>query len=136
MVYSKIRGIRNNNPGNIRRTSDRWKGLSASQTDPAFFQFDSPVYGIRAMAKLLRNYCAKYGLCTVREIITRWAPPNENDTESYIRSVSLSMGVGESDTLDLADDAVLQSLVKAIIKHENGLNPYSAATIAQGVALA
>jgi len=135
-VYSKTRGIRNNNPGNIRRTSDRWKGLRPVQTDPEFFQFSSPVYGIRAVARLVRNYCRKYGLCTIREIITRYAPASENDTESYIRSVSESMGVDPDVPLNLAYDEETANLVSAIIRHENGIVPYSAETIREGVALA
>jgi hypothetical protein len=125
-VYQKIRGIRNNNPGNIRRTSDKWRGLAPLQTDPEYFVFDAPVWGIRAMAKLLLNYQRNYGLTTIREIISRWAPDNENDTESYIRSVSLSMGIADDQPLMLgASKAEHAALVKAIIKHENGINPYS-----------
>ena len=55
-VYDMSRGLRNNNPGNIRKTGDKWQGLSTTQTDDSFFQFTDAKYGIRAMAKLLKNY--------------------------------------------------------------------------------
>lgn len=67
------RGIRNNNPGNIRWGSD-WKGLKkdGKQQDPSFCIFKTPEYGIRALAKLLRNYKQLYGLNTPRKIISRY----------------------------------------------------------------
>lgn len=81
------RGIRNNNPGNIRWGSD-WKGLKkdGKQQDPSFCVFETPEYGIRALAKLLQNYQLLYGLNTPRKIINRYAPPTENETVSYIDS--------------------------------------------------
>ena len=80
------RGIRNNNPLNIRRTAkDQWKGLRAHQTDSAFCQFERLEYGWRAAFYLLtRTYYHKYRLFTIRGIISRWAPPNENLTATYI----------------------------------------------------
>ena len=74
------RGIRNNNPGNIRWGSD-WKGLKkdGKQQDPSFCIFETPEYGIRALAKLLRNYQRLYGLNTPYRIISRYAPPTENE---------------------------------------------------------
>ena len=83
------RGIRNNNPLNIRRTAkDQWKGLRAQQTDASFCQFESLDYGWRAAFYLLtRTYYHKYRLFTIRAIISRWAPPNENLTSTYIQNV-------------------------------------------------
>lgn len=134
-VYDSTRGLRNNNPGNIRRTSDQWQGLSPSQSDPAFFQFTEAKWGIRAMAKLLKNYQTRYGLGTVQDIINRWAPPVENDTGSYVRHVANVVGVSPTDPISLNDNEVLTKLVEGVIKHENGIQPYSAATIAEGIAL-
>ncbi|AUR98313.1 hypothetical protein NVP1249A_19 [Vibrio phage 1.249.A._10N.261.55.B9] len=134
-VYDETRGLRNNNPGNIRRTSDKWQGLSQEQTDPAFFQFTEAKYGIRAMAKLLKNYQTRYGLKTVEEIINRWAPPIENNTGSYVRHVSNVVGVGPTDPIDLNNTEILTKLVEGVIKHENGINPYSKSTVANGIAL-
>ena len=115
-----IRGMRNNNPGNIRKTGDAWRGLSVSQTDSAFFQFESMHYGIRALAVLVRNYTRKYRLDTVRGIISRWAPANENDTGAYVRSVSAFVGVGPDDYVNTEDPTTLALITRAIIRHENG----------------
>lgn len=119
------RGIRNNNPGNIR-WGDEWKGLvpEAQRTDKAFCQFKAPEFGIRAMIIILRNYQSKYGLKTITGIIKRWAPPNENDTQAYIRSVAQATGTDSDKPIDLTDSRKLFPLLQAIIKHENGTQPY------------
>ena len=72
---NKQRGLRNCNPLNIRRTADLWQGLAERQPDPEFFTFRSMPWGYRAAFIVLRTYCHKYGLRTVRDIIARWAPP-------------------------------------------------------------
>lgn len=81
------RGIRNNNPANIRRGCN-WKGLAEKQTDKEFCQFVRISWGVRALLVTLRTYVVKHHLHTVREIITRWAPPSDgNNTEKYIEFV-------------------------------------------------
>lgn len=119
------RGIRNNNPGNIR-WGDEWKGLvpEGQRTDKSFCQFKAPEFGIRAMIIILRNYQSKYGLKTITGIIKRWAPPNENDTQAYIRSVAQATGTEADKPIDLTDSRKLFPLLQAIIKHENGTQPY------------
>lgn len=83
------RGIRNNNPLNIRLTKSLWFGLSPVQTDRAFCQFTSMVYGWRAAFMLLRSYYHRLKLHTIRDIISRWAPPADNNaTDDYIARVS------------------------------------------------
>jgi len=131
-VYTMTRGLRNNNPGNLRKSNDAWQGLSPTQTDDDFFQFVNPTWGIRALGKVLQTYMTRYGLHTVASIVTRWAPPNENDTLAYIDSVASLMGVDANQSLS---DEDLPALTKAIIKHENGINPYSDAVIDGGLAL-
>ena len=89
------RGLRNNNPLNIRRSADKWQGLKAQQEDREFFQFSEMKWGWRAAFRLLcHTYYGKYKLRTIRAIITRWAPPKENDTQYYIRSVAERTGIG------------------------------------------
>ena len=132
-VYKMTRGIRNNNPGNIRRGPSQWVGMSQTQTDPDFVQFTDAKFGIRAIAKLLKNYQAQ-GLLTIRELINKWAPPNENLTESYVDPVAREVGVNPDSQILVTDHLV--PLVTTIIKHENGVNPYSAETIAEGISLA
>jgi len=130
-MYDKTRGLRNNNPGNIRH-GDNWQGMAKVQNDASFITFVSPVYGIRAIAKIIGNYKAKYGLDTIAGIINRWAPPSENDTQAYIDDVSQSVGIGPDMPLQHSD---MTALVSAIIKHENGVQPYSLATLSTGIAM-
>ncbi|WP_074021885.1 structural protein, partial [Xenorhabdus thuongxuanensis] len=113
------RGIRNHNPGNIRH-GDQWQGLCSRQTDQSFCQFIAPEYGIRAMLKILRNYVKLYGDNTIRQFISRWAPPNENDTESYITYVSQTVGVSSHAVIDVNDKSIMTALTKAMIQMENG----------------
>src|SRR5574344_2861845 len=81
------RGIRNNNPANIRRGCN-WKGLLRQQKDREFCQFVTMTWGVRALLITLRTYVVKHHLHTVRKIITRWAPPSDgNNTEAYIKFV-------------------------------------------------
>ena len=89
------RGIRNNNPLNIRKSKDNWQGLRTLQEDREFCQFSSMAYGWRAAFVILcKTYYGKYKLKTIRALITRWAPPKENNTEAYIRRVTDRIGIG------------------------------------------
>ena len=97
------RGIRNFNLGNIRHSSSRWLGMSPNQTDTQFVQFLSFDYGIRALIILLRNYYVKYNCNTIRKIISRYAPENENSTNKYIDYVSKVVGVSSDSPLDSLD---------------------------------
>lgn len=123
----KPRGIRNNNPLNIRVSNDNWRG--AIGDDGAFVQFESSIFGIRAGARILKNYRDKYALFSVREIVSRWAPPNENDTISYVESVARKIGIGQNEPLKEFD---YPDLIKAMIYHENGEQPYTNDEIQQG----
>ena len=92
------RGLRNNNPLNIRHSKDKWQGAATTQTDPSFVQFTSMAYGYRAAWKTLDTYCLRFRQqqksYNVRNIISRWAPPSENDTEAYISAVVCLSGLG------------------------------------------
>lgn len=131
------RGIRNNNPGNIRRGNE-WQGQipDAQRTDSAFCQFVTPEYGIRAMCIILRNYQQKHGLNTVSGIIRRWAPPGENDTQAYIDNVARATGVTPDQPVDTGDPYFMTKLLQAIIRHENGIQPYGADVFARALDLA
>ncbi len=131
------RGLRNFNPGNIDRTAERWQGMSADQSsDKRFVVFTAPVWGLRALAKVLLSYQRKYGLRTPAAIIGRWAPPVENDTGAYARQVAKALGVGVDDQIDLTKAATLERILPAIVQHENGQQPYPATLIAEAVRLA
>lgn len=127
------RGVRNNNPLNIRKGND-WNGETLISQDKEFETFKNPTFGFRAGAKLIRNYYHNYGLTTVREILNRFAPPSENNTEAYIAKVSKALGVSDSTALDLED--VLPELLHAIAHHENGGNYYNLLMIKTGIQLA
>lgn len=121
------RGIRNNNPGNIDyHPANHWKGQLAHNKaiESRFCRFSAPEYGIRAIIALLRNYQRKYGLNTVAGLISRWAPSNENNTNAYVSGVSKALGVAPGDAVSLSDTDTAIRLAKAIIRHENGSQPY------------
>ncbi|QHI99375.1 structural protein P5 [Xylophilus rhododendri] len=139
------RGIRNNNPGNIDRNGTAWQGMAVDQSsDPRFIVFQAPKWGIRALCKVLLSYSLKAGtpgvgaasIDTVYEVIHRWAPPVENDTEAYVAQVAKALGVAPKQALVMRDPAVLAGFAAAIIAHENGQQPYSTEQIREGVSLA
>lgn len=128
-------GLRNNNPCNIRDIPGiTWQGQVGVAR--GFCVYDSAQMGIRAAAKLLLTYERKYGLTTVEGIIGRWAPPAENDTQSYINAVSRALGVAPAFVIDLHNAERMTTLCRAIIHHENGYCPYSDEEIKMGVQLA
>ncbi|EAP9510433.1 TPA: structural protein [Salmonella enterica] len=131
------RGIRNNNPGNIR-WGDDWKGLipKSQRTDKDFCQFITPEYGIRAMIVILRNYQRKHGLNTITGIINRWAPTNENNTQAYIDSVAKSTDTSPDQFVHTDDSRFMMKLLQAIIRHENGVQPYGFDVFVRAVELA
>lgn len=136
MKYAKLRGLRNNNPGNLKH-GEQWQGMAPQQTDSTFITFISPEYGIRAMAKVLKNYQSRYGLDTIEEIVSRWAPPAENNTVAYIDNVYKQTGVPRTNPPQIISVAdLLPRLIPAMIKQENGVQPYDASTINRGIELA
>ena len=142
----KPRGIRNNNPLNIRHSADQWQGVRQEQTDKSFVQFKSMAYGYRAAWKTLQSYynrfCQQSKPFTVRNIIHRWAPPNENDTQAYIRTVVQLSGIGEDENLlppkNVESFHRLSMLLEAMTVMENGIraNNVDAEAIFQGYKLA
>ena len=96
------RGYRKNNPLNIRNSNEKWAGEIRPSQDPAFKQFKSMGYGFRAALKLIRNYIGK-GHNTIEKIISRWAPANENNTDSYIAHVSQRTGIPATEIINRDD---------------------------------
>ena len=111
------RGLRNNNPLNI--TGSNWSGQTGS--DGAFAQFDTPEAGRAAADQNLQAYYSKHGINTVSGVVSRWAPPHENDTASYIKLVSGKLGVAPDAPLDLTDPAIRSQLLDAMQGHETGV---------------
>lgn len=137
MQTKQPRGIRNNNPGNIdHNQANKWRGeLPVNKAIEArFCRFDTPQNGIRALAKLLSNYQRLHNLNSVQAIISRWAPSNENNTQGYINGVAKALGVAPDQAINLDNKTTLTNLVKAIIHHENGQQPYSDELIARAIA--
>lgn len=120
-TLKKSRGQRNLNPGNIRRSKVRYKGEKAESTDPEFRQFESIEWGYRAMFVLLHTYSVRYGCDTLSKMISRYAPPSENDTAAYIRRVALRTGIDPDRPIDTADASVMPKIVAAMSEVENGV---------------
>jgi hypothetical protein len=117
-IKSTVRGIRNNNPGNLRKTSIKWAGEVTPGTDPDFEQFESMPYGIRAMLIDIINK-HKNGLDTIQELINVWAPPIENDTTAYINNVSARSGIPKNVVFS-PTKANFLAIAKAMAYSENG----------------
>lgn len=113
------RGIRNNNPLNIR-VGNKWVGEVKSPTDPSFEQFSCMPYGLRAAFIILRRYIDVYKLNTISKIVSRWAPSSENNTLAYIRRVSLSMNYDADAPISFNDKPRMIALVKAMCTVECG----------------
>jgi hypothetical protein len=122
------RGIRNNNPGNLNYVGQA--GATREEgPNGRFAVFKTAKDGLEALANQLRLYGDR-GLDTVREVVTTYAPSSENDTKAYIDQLAQFMGIDPDEKFDVrADPAALAMLMKGIIKHENGYNPYGSEQI-------
>ena len=119
------RGIRNNNPLNLRYIADparAWNGQVGN--DAGYGIYSTPALGVRAASKQLQEDFAN-GDQTLGQLITTWAPPSENDTAAYISDVATRTGIDPNATLDLY--ANLPAILSAMTWHENGVNPYTSA---------
>ena len=115
------RGIRNDNPLNIRHGKSQWVGMREKQTDKAFVQFTERKYGYRAAFVLMRGYITK-GKDTIGKIIAKWAPSSDgNNTQSYINYVSRSTGIDASHVLRWEDKEELVEIVRSMAHMECGI---------------
>lgn len=113
------RGLRNNNPLNIR-IGNTWLGEREHPTDGEFEEFVSLACGLRAAFIILRRYIRRYNLNTVRLIVERWAPRNENETEKYIQFVCKDTGLMPDATIQYANEKTMCKLVGAMAFVECG----------------
>ncbi|MCA1809394.1 MAG: structural protein [Lentisphaerae bacterium] len=128
MTDDQPRGIRNNNPGNIEdQPGNDWQGRTGH--DGRYVIFSAPVWGIRAMARILDTYRAR-GVDTLAQILATWAPEHENPTSSYVAYVEGATGIDRGHVITRAD---YPAVIEAIIYFENGAQPYSRATITEGI---
>ena len=121
MANRLSRGYRNCNPGNIRISKTIYKGEIVPSQDTAFKQFTSMAYGYRAMFVLIHYYYRSLGLKTVRQIISRYAPPSENHTESYIHHVADAILRGPDSEIDITSQDEMVLMIAAMSKVENGV---------------
>ena len=117
-------GERNNNPLNIRKVpGTHWKGeilpsIQGGDGGGSFVRFETMEWGIRAALKLLRTYRDKYAATSIKEIITRWAPPTENKTDDYITAVCRLTSFGGNERLT---EKEWPALIKAMAVVESRL---------------
>ncbi len=96
-----------NNPGNIRSL----KG--------GFNYYASMEDGVRGLSEWISRNGAR-GYDTVGKIVNRYAPPNENDTDKYIKVVTGDTGFDRNEKLDYNNPDILEKLIRAMIRVETG----------------
>lgn len=119
MAKKTSRGLRNNNPGNIRLSSTRYQG-EVDSSDSAFKQFKTMAHGYRAMFVLLYTYQKKHKLHTIEAMISRYAPAVENHTQAYIEAVSEWSGVPATSHITATNGDIMVPVVAAMSRVENG----------------
>jgi len=125
------RGLRINNPLNIRKSGISWRGMSIEQPDTDFVAFKTPELGIRAACRILANYQMS-GIKTIKAMIYRWAPPSDNNpTDIYAETVAKACGCHTEDTIDIVK--LLHLIVPAMIRVEQGQQPFSDVVIKTGI---
>lgn len=121
VATNMTRGLRNKNPLNIRKNNTKWQGLAEEQNDKSFFVFVAPEWGYRAAIRTLQNYQRMYGLTTIRDWISRWAPPRENDTENYIAFVCKRVEMPADAKPNITNKVIMCKIIEAMSYMENGV---------------
>lgn len=134
MTNVQTRGIRNNNPLNIR-VGNKWKHEKPSTDETQFEVFEEMKWGVRAGFMVLFRYITFYKCNTLRKIISRWAPPSENHTDSYLWAVGSKTYIEYDDKIDYKDKSKMCSIVYWMVYVENGVN-IDIRTIEEGYDLA
>lgn len=115
------RGLRNNNPLNIRINTDKFVGEVQPSQDKAFKQFDTMAHGYRAAFRVIRTYINNYKCDTIRKIISRWAPATENNTLAYVMTVSSRSGISPDALISASNREEMIRIVAAMSYVENGV---------------
>jgi len=107
-----------NNPGNLRVSNIKWND-SIDNKKRGFVKFKTPLAGARASAKNMNTYIERHNLTTISEIIARWAPNSENDTQKYIQDVVSWTGIPSNESIkgDLTKQA---QVLHSIFRKETG----------------
>ncbi|WP_416308529.1 hypothetical protein [Neptunicella sp. SCSIO 80796] len=125
--------VRNNNPLNIRfNAANNWDGQVGENA--GFAVFANPVYGFRAAYKLVKKYIGDYGLGSISEIITRWAPvEDDNHTEAYIDYIAEKLN---KFTWTPVSESEIPSLLYWMAEYEGANGAFSFDQVNNGIALA
>jgi hypothetical protein len=116
MTEKSVRGLLNNNPLNIRISKTKpWKGEVRPSRDASFAEFRSMEWGYRAAFKLLDNYQRLHSCRTLSDFISRWAPPSENDSQAYVRTVCSISHLASNEVLPQPSKACLTGGVDKLI---------------------
>lgn len=148
MAKEQTLGVRLNNPGNLEWGAP-WEGLvprensryykTGTAPQQRFCEFKDAASGIRAIMRTLITYADKRkaadgsAIDTVREVVSRWAPPTENNTNAYAAHVAKLMGVHPDEPINVKDYQTAYGLVTGIIAHENAGYAYPAAVVEEGL---
>ena len=129
------RGIRNNNPLNLGYVPGQAGLVSDAPSDGRFGRYRTMEEGVAQAERQLQRYQTRDHLDTVRKMISKWAPPGENDTDSYVQAVSRAMGVDPDAPVSLNNQATAAAMISAMARRETGrsLDP---AVVNRGVGLA
>lgn len=122
-----IESLERFNPTNIRYSKEnKWQG-SFGDDGTGFESFEDMASAFRATGIILQNYNSNHfnHEMTLRQMINRWAPPSENDTESYIKFMEQTTGFNDTDIIDTGDYEVLVKVIKAMTKLEIGATAFS-----------
>jgi hypothetical protein len=114
------RGIRNNNPANIKKNNIKWDGLSDVQDDNTFYKFDDMIYGIRAFFIIIFNDRKLYNIRSIKQIINRFAPESENPTNEYVNFIANKLDIDKDDELCVTDEEMLIKFAQSLFEFENG----------------
>ncbi len=117
------RGLRNNNPGNIRSNKSLFRGEVFPSSDPEFKEFETLAWGYRAMFLIIYNYNQLYSINTLENIIKRWAPEVENDTDMYIDVVAKRLNCSRHNYIHSLNPDTMIPMVRSMSKIENGVEP-------------
>lgn len=132
-VRNTSRAERNNNPGNLEFRGQR--GATPEDGSGRFAKFGSAEEGVAALARQLQLYGSR-GINTIEKIISKYAPPSENNTAAYVNAMVNRLGVASTKELDLNDPATLSGLIQGISKHEAGRSFLSEQQVMTGLTMA
>ncbi|MEE1121839.1 MAG: hypothetical protein UHT92_09200 [Prevotella sp.] len=117
------RGIRNNNPANIKYApQNKWQGQA--KPNQGFCTFITPIYGLRAAYRLIGSYYTRHNLRTVAQIISRWSPDGKTIEDNYAWYVARGCGILSDEEIDIGNEDFMVKFMKGIVKFENTQNPY------------